>query len=86
MPFYTFRNGDEYIEEMFSINNIPDEIERDGKIFTYVPTFSTNFILRGVGWAGKGTALASSPKRGREIGLKVDHERKAAMKAAGEKV
>lgn len=84
MPFYTFKCEDEYIEEMFSMTNIPKEIERDGKVFTYVPTFSSNFILNGVGWAAKGTALASSPKRGKEVGIKVNHDKKAAMEAAGE--
>lgn len=84
MPFYTFKHEEEYIEEMFSIKDVPKKIERGGKVFTYVPTFSSNFILNGVGWAAKGTALASSPKRGREVGIKVDHDKKAAMKAAGE--
>lgn len=86
MPIYTYRNGDEVITEMFPINDIPKEIVRDGKTYTYVPTFGTNFLLKGYGWASKGTATANKPKLSKEVGLKVDYDKKNAMEKAGERV
>jgi len=86
MPTYVFKHEDEYIEEMYPMSEIPSEIERDGKVFTYVPTFGSNFILKGRGWASKGTATAPKPTLGKEVGVAVDNEKREAMKAAGEKV
>lgn len=86
MPFYTYRCENETIEELFSMDERPDEIERDGKIFTYVPEFCGNFILKGRGWASKGTATAPKPSKSKEVGVAVDYHKRQAMKDAGEKV
>lgn len=84
MPFYKYACGDETIEELFSISERPDTVEKDGKVFEYVPEFGGNFILKGMGWASKGTALASKPKKGKEVGIKVDNDKKKAMEEAGD--
>lgn len=86
MPFYEFEHKDEIIEEFYPMGEAPKEIERDGKIYTYKPTFGGSFILKGQGWASKGTALASSPKHYKQVGLKVDHDLRNRMAEAGEKV
>lgn len=86
MPFYIFKHEDEYIEEMFPMDEIPEEFEKDGKVYTYVPTFSTNFVLKGVGWATKNNATASAPKLSKEVGIRVDNDLKAEMERSGEKI
>lgn len=85
MPFYRFKAEDgQEIEKMFSIQDRPDEITEEGKLFKRVLEFSTNFILKGQGWAGKGSATAPSVKRGKEVGIAVDTEKKNQMKRDGE--
>lgn len=84
MPFYLFENEKgEVIEEMFPINKIPEEIKRDGKVYKYKPSFSTNVIYKGYGWANKGHT-GTSPIRQREVGIKVDYDLKKKMEDAGE--
>jgi putative FmdB family regulatory protein len=43
-----------------------------------------NFSLKGQGWASKNTATASKPQRFKEVGIKVDTNKKREMEAAGE--
>lgn len=87
MPFYTYRAKDgEEIEEMFTIQERPDEIKRGNKKYKRIQEFSGNFVLKGTGWASKGNATASSPKHGKEVGIAVDKEKKKAMQEAGENV
>lgn len=85
MPFYTYRAEDgEEVEKMFQMNERPDEIEIDGKLYTRVQEFSGNFVLKGVGWATKGNGTSPSPKHGKEVGIAVDQEKKRQMKNEGE--
>lgn len=85
MPFYLYKAEDgQEIEKMFSIKDRPDEIIEEGKLYKRVEEFSTNFILKGGGWAGKGSATAPSVKKGKEFGIAVDTEKKNQMKRDGE--
>lgn len=87
MPFYTYISEDGDEEELFLLmSEATEEKEIDGKTYTLKPEFGGTFILKGRGWASKGTATANKPKRGKEIGMKVDYDKMNAMKEAGEKV
>jgi len=44
------------------------------------------FVLRGRGWSSKNNATASKPKHYKEVGIKVDNDKRKEMQAAGEKV
>lgn len=85
MPFYTFKAEDgEKIEKLFTISERPDEIEVDGKLYKRELEFGTTFHLKGNGWVSKGGGHASSPKKGKEVGIAVDHDKKREMKENGE--
>ncbi len=86
MPFYKYRCGEEEIERIFLMSERPDELVEGGKIYEYIPEFSGSFILKGRGWASKNTALASKPRRGKEIGIAVDNDKRQDMQRAGEDV
>jgi hypothetical protein len=87
MPFYRYIAEDgEEIERFFNMSERPEQIKEDGKTYERVPEFGTSFILRGSGWASKGTATASSPKHGKEVGIAVDKEKRKQMREAGEDV
>jgi|GEM_PF-3343239 hypothetical protein len=77
MPFYTYRAEDgSEVEKMFSMQNRPDKIKEDEKLYERVEEFGTTFHLKGSGWASKGTATAPAVKHGKEIGIAVDHDKK----------
>jgi len=76
MPFYEFIYKNEIIEKFFSMSERPNHIIKNGKTYTYKPTFGGNFILKGRGWASKGTALAPKPRHGKEVGVKIDQRMK----------
>lgn len=85
MPFYKYESEDgEQIEKFQQMSEMSDYIEENGKIYYRLPEFSGGFILRGQGWASKGNATAGSPKHGKEVGLKVDYDKKNEMQEAGE--
>jgi hypothetical protein len=85
MPFYTYESEDnEKIEKFFSMNEFPEEIKKNGKLYKRVPEFGTTFHLKGMGWVSKGTGTASSPKKGKEVGIKIDYDKKQEMKRTGE--
>jgi len=87
MPFYNYISEDGDEQELFLLmSEATEEKEIDGKIYKKVPQFGGAFILKGRGWASKGTATHNKPKRGKEVGLKVDYDKMNAMKEAGEKV
>jgi len=87
MPFYTYVSEDGDEQELFlTMSEATEEKEIDGKVYKLRPEFGGNFILRGRGWASKGTATHNKPRRGKEIGIKVDNDKKQQMKEAGEKV
>lgn len=84
MPTYLFEDEEgQVIERMFPMSEIPQEIKEDGKVFKYKPSFSTNFIYRGYGWANKGHT-GISPIHQKEVGIRVDHDLKRQMQEAGE--
>ena len=88
MPFYTYVSKDgEEIEKLFSMSERPDTITENGKTFERKQEFASTFILKGYGWASKGTGTAPTPKKSKaEVGIAVNHDLKKAMKDAGEKV
>lgn len=87
MPFYSYVSDDGDVQELFLLmSEATQEKEINGKKYKLQFEGSGNFILKGQGWASKGTATASSPKHGKEVGIKVDYDKKQAMKEAGEKV
>lgn len=49
-------------------------------------TGGLGFCLKGHGWASKNTATASRPKKGKEVGIKVDNNLRKQMQDAGENV
>lgn len=81
MPFYTFVSKDgEEIEELLTMNELTDEIEKNGKTYKRKKEFSTNFILKGNGWASKGTVGIPNPTRSiADVGYKVDYDKKKEM-------
>jgi len=85
MPFYTYTDGEKEIELFLNMSEATEEKEIDDKIYKMVFEPSGNFILKGQGWASKGSALATKPKKYKEVGVKVDYNKKAEMEAAGEK-
>jgi len=87
MPFYCYINesGDE--KELYILmNEATEEKEIDGETYKLKFESSGTFFLKGRGWVSKGTGLAPKPIRTKEAGIKVDYDKKAEMKAAGEKV
>ena len=87
MPFYEMKCSECDHEEELLLNITEDlsKIECDvcgGKMKTQITT--GNFILKGFGWAGKGNR--QKPQYEKQVGVRVDHDKKNAMKAAGEKV
>lgn len=87
MPFYKYVAEDgEEIEKFFTMQDRPDQIEENDKVYERVPEFGTTFHLKGTGWASKGTATADSPKHGKEVGIAVDKNKRKQMREAGEYV
>jgi len=89
MPFYDMKCKNEecnYEEEI--ILNISEDLKDvdcpkcNSKMKTQIST--GNFILSGFGWASKGNR--DKPMYQKQIGMKVDHDLKNEMQAAGEKV
>lgn len=86
MPFYKYvsDDGDEQ-ELMLLMSEATEEKEINGKIYKLKFEGSGNFILKSTwGWASKGNK--PRPKKSKEVGIKVDYDKKEAMKEAGEKV
>lgn len=57
-----------------------------GETMIKIITGGSGIHYKGMGWPRKGTGLHSKPKHGKEIGIKVDNDKRKAMLEAGEKV
>ena len=88
MPFYKYRAEDGEEKELFqNISEMKNEIDIDGKIYKRVFESSGNFILSGMGWTTKPSADGlGTPQRYKEVGIKVDYDKKKAMEKSGEKI
>lgn len=86
MPFYTYMKDKTEIELFLLMNEATPEKEINGKTYKLKFEASGVFVLKGNGWPTKGTGLLSNPKLTKEVGIKVDYDKKAEMKANGEKV
>ena len=87
MPFYEMKCKEcNYEVEM--LLNITDDLEAvkcpkcDNNMKVQITT--GNFILEGFGWASKGNK--EKPHREKQVGYKVDYDKKNAMREAGERV
>ena len=87
MPFYEMKCNSCNHEEELLLNITEDlsKVECSECGESMKPQITTgNFILKGFGWAGKGNR--QKPQYQKQIGVKVDHDKKNAMIEAGEKV
>lgn len=86
MPFYRYLSEDGDEQELFlMMSEATPEKEIDGKNYKLQFEGSGNFILKSNwGWASKGNK--PKPQHGKEVGIKVDYDKKQEMIDAGEKV
>lgn len=76
MPTYCFRNGNKVIEEVHSMENIPEKIERNGKIYKrdFKAEFMAQYTQNPAAWPIKSRALAVHPSQRQEyIDFAKDH-------------
>lgn len=86
MPFYRFQaeNGEE-IEEFMNMNEIKDEIIKEGKEYKRVVEFCTNVYFKGNGWTRNNSQDLPSPRKTvADVGYKIDYDKKREMEKAGE--
>lgn len=85
MPFYTYENEKkERIEIFVPISEMKDEIEKEGIAYKRVPEFCMNYKLSWGGTRGSKLSDLGSPTRSKEVGIKVDYDKKARMEAGYE--